>query len=269
MAYKDEILAWREAQEAELKKDIGWLTLAGLHWLKEGENSLGSDPGLDVVLPAASPARLGTIALSGASVTLRTEVPVKVEDAQVRSAILSFDEYKPTRVELGSLTFIVIERAGQYAVRIWDKANPARSGFQGRHWYDVQDSYRLTAGLVPHASPVSVPIDNTVGQNIPMTSPGKAVFELLGQQLALDLFVKGQGGIWVIFKDKTNGSDTYGAGRYMDVEELDAGHVLLDFNKAYSPPCSFTSFATCPLPPKQNHLPLKVEAGELYRPGHA
>jgi uncharacterized protein (DUF1684 family) len=268
MEYKDDILAWREAQEADLRQDIGWLTLAGLHWLKEGENSLGSDPSLDVVMPAGVPPLLGTVTLSGASVSLKTGVPVHVDGKAASSAVLSFDEYKPTRVELGSVMFIVIERGGQYAVRVWDKDNPARAGFKGRHWYEVREDYRVTAALVPHPEPVSVPIDNTVGQNIPMTSPGKAVFALDGQQLALDLFVKGQGGIWVIFKDKTNGSTSYGAGRYMDVEEVDAGHVLLDFNKAYSPPCSFTSFATCPIPPRQNHLPLKVEAGEMYTPDH-
>ena len=269
MAYKDEILAWREAQEAELKKDIGWLTLAGLHWLKDGVNGLGSDPALDVVLPEGAPARLGTLELRGASVSLRTDVPVQVDGSPASSAALSFDEYKPTRVEFGELTFIVIERGGQYAVRVWDKANPARAGFQGRRWFDVRDDCRVTAELAPHAAPVSVPIDNTVGQNIPMTSPGKAVFDLMGQRLALDLFVKGQGGLWVIFKDKTNGSVTYGAGRYMDVDDLGDGHVLLDFNKAYSPPCSFTSFATCPIPPRQNHLPIRVEAGEQYSPSHA
>jgi len=269
MTYKDDILAWREAQEAELMKDIGWLTLAGLHWLKEGANSLGSDPTLDVVLPAGAPSRLGVVMLEKATVSLNTDSLVNVDGSPARSAVLSFDEYNPSRVELGGITFIVIERGGQYAVRVWDKANPARSGFQGRHWYEVREEYRVTAELVPHPEPVSVPIDNTVGQNIPMISPGKAVFTLDGQQLALDLFVKGQGGIWVIFKDKTNGSTSYGAGRYMDVEEVDAGHVLLDFNKAYSPPCSFTSFATCPIPPRQNHLPLKVEAGELYSPSHA
>jgi uncharacterized protein (DUF1684 family) len=268
MAYKDDILAWREAQEAELKKDIGWLTLAGLHWLKEGENRVGSDPSLDVVLPAGVPSRLGTLTLSGASLSLKTEVPVKVDGTAASSAVLSFDEYKPTRVELGTVMFIVIERGGQYAVRVWDKDNPARAGFQGRHWFEVRDDHRVIAGLVAHPAPVSVPIDNTVGQNIPMTSPAKAVFELLGQQLALDLFVKGQGGLWVIFKDKTNGTSSYGAGRYMDVEELDEGHVVLDFNKAYSPPCSFTSFATCPIPPRQNHLQVKVEAGEMYTPAH-
>ena len=251
MTYSDDIHAWRQAREADLLQDIGWLTLAGLHWLDAGENPLPI-PNVD-----------GTITLDGESITLQTNSPVMIDGEAVQSAVLSGDNFNPTYVSVDDITFIIIERGGQYAVRLWDKNHPNRVNFKGRHWYDVQPSYRVEGTFAPHPSPRVLNIENTVGQMIPMQTPGTVTFELFGQQLMLEAFAKPQDGIWVIFKDMTSGDTTYGSGRFMDVLLLDDQRVILDFNTAYNPPCVFTPYATCPIPPKENHLPARIEAGEV------
>jgi uncharacterized protein (DUF1684 family) len=175
-------------------------------------------------------------------------------------------------LEMGALSLSVIERGGRYGIRLKDRENPARKSFTGLKWFEVKEEYRVEARWVPHPEPRPVEVPNVLGQIVPMPSPGYAEFTLAGKTLRLDAVLEGPGDeeLFVIFRDETSGKETYGAGRFLYADVPRDGKVVLDFNKAYSPPCAFTDYATCPLPPRQNRLPVRVEAGELAygRPGH-
>lgn len=265
--YLSEIADWRDLMEHSLRGDEGWLTLAGLHWLHEGSNSLGSDPNCDVVLPPGStPEQLGSIEFSNgqARLNITADEPVTVDSESVRTALLRDDtaENGPSLVKVRAITFFVIKREDMYAIRVRDLNNPPRMTFQGRHWFPVDPAYRVHASFVPHPTPRTIQVVNSVGQISPMKNVGYAEFELHGQTFRLEAFDAAKNELWFIFKDATSGPTTYGAGRFLYAPRLADGSVLIDFNRAYHPPCSFTPFATCPLPPKENVLPVKVEAGE-------
>jgi uncharacterized protein (DUF1684 family) len=179
-------------------------------------------------------------------------------------------EGAPTVVALGALTFQVIKRGERYAIRLKDMRSQQRAAFKGLEWFPVREDHRVHARFVSHPSPRSIPIVNVLGMVEPMRSPGYAEFRLKGRTLRLHPVLETSDAteLFFIFKDQTSGRETYGAGRYLYAPMPSNGTVELDFNKAYSPPCAFTAFATCPLPPKENRLPIRIEAGERYR-GHA
>jgi len=175
---------------------------------------------------------------------------------------------RPDVVELGPVSFYVIKRGDRYGVRVKDRNSRARREFAGLRWYEVKEGYRVEAKWVsyPHPRPIQVP--NVLGEVAAMPSPGYAEFELDGQRVRLDGVLEDPTSLdlFFILRDETSGKETYGAGRFLYSELPKQGRVVLDFNKAYNPPCAFTAYATCPLPPKQNWLPVKVEAGEMaYR----
>jgi hypothetical protein len=267
-----DLLKWRNELEARLRADDGWLTLAGLHWLHEGENSVGGDLGCDVALPAANvPPRLGVIAFRDGVATLHlaTNAPVTVDGEPLpvqSSALLHPDsaEGGPSVVTVGTVSFFVIKREAQYGIRVRDLNAPARQTFTGRRWYAIDPAYRLTAQFTAHPTPRQITIINSVGISVPMNNPGWIDFTLNRQALRLEAFDTDKGSLWFIFKDATNGETTYGAGRFLVAALHEDGTVALDFNRAYSPPCAFTPYATCPLPPRENMLTVRVEAGEQY-----
>lgn len=265
-AYKAQIQKWRMEQEAELKADDGWLTLAGLFWLKEGENRIGSDTANDIVLPeSAAPARLGVLEFHNGNVTLRVAggAGVTLNNQMVTTRQLQSDEQqKPDVLHLGSLSFHVIKRGARYGVRVKDLNSRARREFSERRWYPVNESYCLTADFVAYDPPREIDIINKLGDVIKMKSPGAAVFKLKGNEYRLDALDE-EGKLFFVFSDRTNGKATYGAGRFLYADPAKDGKVILDFNKAINPPCAFTLFATCPLPPRQNRLKTAIEAGEL------
>ena len=268
--YKKEIEQYRAERLAELKGDSGWLSLIGLFWLKEGENKFGSDPTDEIVLPKEKVRRVAGVFVLKSGV-VRLEAPansnINAFDKPVTSLELKSDaDDKPTVLHLGSLSLQIIKRGDKLGVRVKDKDNPARSTFAGIESYPADQKWRVEARFEPYNPPKKMPIVNVLGMESGEESPGSVAFEVDGKAYRLDAIKeKGEPKLFMIFADNTSGKDTYPAGRYLYVDPPDAeGRIIIDFNKAYSPPCAFTKFATCPLPPKQNRLPFAIEAGEKY-----
>jgi uncharacterized protein len=258
-SYRESIEGWRQERERKLRAEDGWLAVAGLFWLREGESRLGTAAGNDIVLPAGSaPERAGTITLRGGRVTLRLGTEAERELRADSDDVAT----------LGRLRLSVIERSGRHGLRVRDPDNPRRRAFTGLQWYPVDPAYRVTAKFVPAEGKRTIGIVNILGDALEMPSPGHVEFTLHGQALRLEPVLEDDTPeLFFIFRDTTAGRSTYPAGRYLYAEPPRDGVVTLDFNKAYSPPCAFTDFATCPLPPPGNRLPLAVEAGEK-RPAH-
>ncbi len=249
LAGSDDILQFRRQREAELIADDGWLTVSGLFWLKEGPNRFGPAPSNQIVLPPGAPS--GVFEFHNGKTTyqgreLRADKPGP-----------------PDRITLGDLTLYVIQRGDRCAIRLKDKNSKLRKEFTGLRWFPPSKAYRVTARFLPYSPPKMLSIPTVLGDVEQVASPGYAVFTLHGREYRLDPVPGDDGGLFFIFRDLTSGKETYPAGRFLDTDPPRDGKVVLDFNKAYNPPCAFTPYATCPLPPKQNHLPVRIEAGEL------
>jgi uncharacterized protein (DUF1684 family) len=272
-AYIASIQKWHRERIERLKKDNGWLNLVGLYWLDEGENSFGSGPLNKIVFPKdKAPAYIGIIILKNgkASIRINDGIDVKSSGKQVSELNLVSDSANnPTELALGSLRWVLISRSGKYGIRLRDLNAPLVKNFEGIETYPVNEDWRFKAKFEPYNSPKIIPISTIIGTVENDTVPGEIVFEISDTQYKLEPIKEGNE-LFIIFADKTNGSETYGAGRFLYASIPDcSGNVDLDFNKAYNPPCSFTKFATCPLPPKQNHLNIEVTAGEKsYGEGH-
>jgi uncharacterized protein (DUF1684 family) len=274
-AYQKEIAAWQQDRDKGLRDENGWLTLVGLFWLDEGENKIGSDAGNKVIFPeGTAPAVAGTLVRQGKEVRL---VPspgagLTVDGRPVTAPLaLSKDaDGKPTMMHLGSLTFFIIERGDKVGVRVKDSKSPALATFHGLDFFPVQPAWRVNARFEPYTPAKKIPIANVLGQISDEDSPGAVVFDWQGKTYRMDALPGGdKGELFLIFADQTNGKATYGAGRFLDAEAPKDGKVVVDFNTAYNPPCAFTAFATCPLPPAQNRLAVAVEAGEKkFGEGH-
>jgi uncharacterized protein (DUF1684 family) len=272
--YTHEIEQWRAQREEKLRAPDGWLTVVGLTWLHEGTSTVGSAKGSDVVLPAPAPATVGRVELARGRAVFHAApgVAVKTKDQPVQDLELHPDKGgTPNDVlTLGSISLYLIERGGRLGLRIKDENSAARRGFAGLTWYPADEAYRVTARFVPYEPARKVPIANVLGMVEPLPSPGYAVFPLHGREVRLDPVLEEPDAkeLFFIFRDATAGKETYPAGRFLYSAMPKDGQVVLDFNKAYSPPCAFTSFATCPLPPKQNRLDVRIEAGEKRPAGH-
>ena len=272
-SYEQELEQWKAKRLASLKSEDGWLTLIGLFWFKEGENRFGSDPSNEIVLPEGkAPALAGTLRLAAGRVTLEAKPGSGITNKgqPVGTLELKSDEDgEPTLLELGSLSFHVVKRGERLGLRVKDRENPARAEFKGTEYYPPDRKWLVDARFEPYQPPKRVPILNVLGMETEETSPGALAFEVGGREYRLEaLKEKGEEQFFIIFADQTSGHETYGAGRYLYADPPDReGRVRLDFNRAYSPPCAFTRYATCPLPPAQNRLPLRVEAGEKFA-GH-
>jgi uncharacterized protein len=262
-SYSKEIEEWRAQKDAELRADDGWLALAGLFWLKDGHNYFGTVPANDIVLPTNSAsARVGDFELHDGTTMLQVlpGVRVSANGIPITSLVMQPDK---TVVVIESLTLMVIKRGGRYAVRLWNKQSPARQSFKGRRWYPADPSYRVTARFIAHVAPRELDIINIYGDPEPMPSPGYVIFNLCGQEIKLDA-IERKADLFFIIHDLTGETTTYPAGRFLYSELSRDGEIVLDFNKAHSPPCAFTQFATCPLPPQQNRMMIRIEAGEIY-----
>jgi uncharacterized protein (DUF1684 family) len=269
--YQTEIESWRGRMEQSLRADRGWLTLAGLFWLNQGTNRFGTSPDSEIVLPGESaPAHAGSIVFHAGAATLQAEASAGVAvngDSATTARLRSDADVTPDLVTVGDLTMLVIQRGQRHAIRLWDRRSPARAAFTGRRWYPVNEAYCLTARFIAHDPQRSLPVPNILGETEQRFSPGYAVFTLDGHEHSLDAVTEGDE-LFFIFRDQTAGDATYPAGRFLKAAFPQNGWITLDFNRAYSPPCAFTAFATCPLPPPGNHLPLRIEAGELYDQSH-
>jgi uncharacterized protein len=274
-SYADEIEKWRKARAQEMAGEEGWLSLVGLFWLAPGQNRFGSDPSNEIALPKnKAPRQAGTLRLDNGLVHLDVKpgVVITSEGKPVTSITLQSDaDGKPTRLLLGTLSFHVIKRGERLGLRVKDRQNPARFRFAGIETYPLNPKWRIEARLEAYDPPKQIPIANVLGMIDDQPSPGAVVFEVGGKSYRLDAIQeKGSNQLFIIFADKTNGRATYGAGRYLYAAAPGAdGELIIDFNKSENPPCAFTSYATCPLPPRQNRLPFPVEAGERKYAGSA
>jgi uncharacterized protein len=271
-AYRKQVEDWRKRAEESLKRDRGWLTLSGRFVLKPGENRFGTAPTNDVVFPhGAGPAGMGSVFVEpGRGVTVKAVegLKFKAADGEFSERRMSTATENRDWISFGPRAhFHVIERDGKYILRLADNESAVRKGFGGRVWYAVDDNYRVKARFVPYDPPRKVPIVNVLDEVSDELAPGYVEFEVNGRPHRLDVVGEGDG-LFIIFKDRTAGDTTYGAGRFLYVEKKPEPNqpFFLDLNRAYNPPCAFSEFTTCPLPPKQNILPVRIEAGEKYPP---
>ena len=267
-SYEAEIKQWHKEREQRLVRKDSWLSLAGLFWLKEGENTFGSDKSNDIVFPEEkAPAFIGSFYVWGGKVKviLKKDVDVTIDDEQIREKTLVNDvDGKPTMLRTGSLSWYVIKRGDQFLIRLKDSENPAITNFTGIDRYPVAEKWRVKARLEAYDPPKKIEIANMLGQLYYEDCPGALEFEIDGKEFRVDPLGKpGEESYFLIFSDETSGRETYGAGRYLSVDAPDStGFTYIEFNKAYNPPCAFSPYATCPLPPKQNHLNVAITAGE-------
>jgi uncharacterized protein (DUF1684 family) len=254
--YEGEINQWRQARITRLKAEGGWLSLAGLFWLHDGTNPFGRDAGNEIVLPDG-PARAGAFELHNGQVTVK-------QDGKSRPIKPDSDEF----AKVGRLSLFVIKRGDKYGIRLKDPESQARREFHGIESFPVNERYRVTAKWVPE--PRKIAILNILGQTEDSDCPGYAVFTLQAREYRLYPIIEEPGDtqLFYIFRDLTTGKETYGGGRFFYSEMPKDGKVVLDFNKAYNPPCVFTPYATCPVPPKENHLAVRIEAGEKKYGNH-
>ncbi len=266
--HRAQIEKWRAERVRRLTAEDGWLSVVGLSWLEEGVNSVGSAATNRVVLPEGkAPRTLGEIRLAKGKARLDVAPGVAVthDGKPVYSLELVSDENgEPTVVRHGTISFYLIRRGDRLGVRVKDSASAARKAFLGIDNYPVEGGWQVTARFAPYQPKKSIPIPNVLGNVTQEPSPGAVVFEVGGKEYRLDAVEeKGEDDLFLIFGDRTNGTETYGAGRFLYAPQPDAdGKTIVDFNKAYNPPCAFTAYATCPLPPPQNRLPIRIEAGE-------
>ena len=271
--YTRQIETWRAQRVERLKAPGGWLSLIGLHWLKDGANSVGSAKGNDIVL-AKGPAKLGTITLKDgkATIALDAKSGASVDGKPAQTAELLDDSHEnPTTVAFGSASFYVIDRNGKKALRVKDTEAKTRTGFKGIDNFPIDPSWRVEAKFEEFKPAHSLDIPTVLGTVDKMTVPGKVTFTRDGKSYTLlpVLETADAKELWFIFADRTSGKETYGAARFLYADLPKDGKVTVDFNKAYNPPCAFTPYATCPLAPPENRLDLRVTAGEKKYAGGA
>lgn len=264
------IKAWRREMEASLRAEDGWLALVGLFWLPEGESSIGGDPACAVALPPdAAPAYVGSLLREGQRVILRAApgAPITVNGEPATERELRSDaDGTPDLLQVGRLSLSLIRRGERLGIRVRDPQSPQRRTFAGRRWFPVDPAYRVTAQFEPHSPPRSVSVENVLGDSEERANPGRLRFVLQGQELSLEAFAANDR-FFIVFRDASAGAETYEAARFLYTAAPGDGPVELDFNKAYNPPCAFSSYTTCPLPLRENILPLRVAAGELLPAG--
>lgn len=272
--YSREIEHWRAQRIARLTAPDGWLSLTGLHWLERGPHTLGSAADNAIVL-AKAPAHLGVVEWRADDTLVLHLAPdsgALVDGEAESQAILRDDrEPDPARVSFGSVNFVVIDRGGRKALRVRDSEAATRTQFSGIESFPVDPAWRVVADWIPSDPSQTLETANVIGQMERYPVPGKAVFERDGRthELLPVIEVPGDAQLFLIFADGTSGRETYGAARFLYADPPRDGKIVLDFNKAYNPPCAFTAFATCPLAPPENRLDLRVTAGEKkYRNGH-
>jgi uncharacterized protein (DUF1684 family) len=265
-SYELEIEQWKLDRIISLKKESGWLNLAGLFWLEQGSNSFGTGAKNNIVFPKRSlPDVAGNLILQNSVVTLVNAkgVNIKVNDQNVQQRIIfSTDSNKTPIVSYGSYHWTIIKREDKVGIRLRDYNNALVKKFNGTPRFKTDSLWKFNAILKEPIVPTTIPITNVLGQTIQMKLLGKLIFSLKGEVISLDA-VEEENQLFIIFGDATNGKQTYGAGRFLYADKPDAsGRTIVDFNKAFNPPCAFTPFATCPLPPKQNIIAISVTAGE-------
>ena len=272
--YIQEIETWHQNRETNLKKETGWLTVSGLFWLDEGENTFGSGKENKIVFPdGKADAKIGSLILFKDEVRLNIlpNIEVKRNDTLFSSGIIFNNDLEEQSVILShkNLRWFIIKRGNRYGVRLRDLESDARKNFTHIECFPVIEKWKVNATFEAPNSKKTIPIHDVIGNTTETTFGGTLKFEIDGKSYTLDATLEGQDDLFIVFGDYTNGVKTYGAGRFLYAKKPKEGNKLvLDFNKSYNPPCAFTDFATCPLPPDQNKLPFEVLAGELKYGNH-
>jgi uncharacterized protein (DUF1684 family) len=269
--HEAEVLRWRDARRARLSSETGWLTLIGKFWLAAGRHRIGSAPDSEILLPEGrAPERVGTLAFDGRVATLEADpsADLRMRGERVGRVVLRSDAEKESdQVTLGSLTLELIKRGDDFAVRVRDSKSAARVAFTGVPMYPVDPTWRIVAKFDAFSAPREVAFMDGDDRLQNYMAPGVATFERGGAPFRLlPVFESDQKRLFVLFTDATNRDVTYGAGRFLYAPLPESGRILLDFNMAFNPPCAFSPYAVCPLPPADNRLTLRVEAGEKRPP---
>jgi len=266
--------AWRAQREKEIAAPDGWLTLIGLEWLSAGVNSFGTAADCAIKIHAQAPPHFGLLTVSGKTVQLLAPAGGFPADFQLdgkpaREGTLSADDGKPSTLTWHGLTMVVLPRGGRYALRIKDADSPTRTEFHGLHWYAPDPRFRVAAKWIPFAEPHVERIPTIINTTLDMPAPGVAEFTVEGKTLRLEPVFEGgeRDKLFFILRDLTSRTTTYEAARFLYTGlpsngVAQPGTLTLDFNELYNPPCAYTPYATCPLPPEQNRLPVAIEAGE-------
>jgi uncharacterized protein (DUF1684 family) len=270
-AYVAEITEHRAQREQRLRAEGGWLTVVGLDWLQPGPNRFGSDPSNEIVLTGGEPpAHAGTLHLEDGVVRLEpvagSGLTVNGEPVEGNRVLRDDNQEELDRVGLGRLQFYVIKRDDRYGVRVKDPQSPARTEFRGIDYFEIDPAYRIETKLERFDEPRKVAVPNVLGQSVEMLALGLVNLSIAGEEVALLPLVGDpeETSQFFIFKDGTSGKESYGAARYLYADVAEDDSITIDFNRAYNPPCAFTPHATCPLPPVENRLALRIEAGERY-----
>jgi len=266
--YVNEIDDWHQKRIDRLSSDNGWLSLAGLYWLKEGENSFGSDRSNKIKFPKdKSPDFIGSLILEDGEVRVKInpEMEILCNNKTVSDTIMRNDtEGQPTTLTYGSLSWYIIKRGNKYGIRLKDRESTARKEFDGIERFPVDPEWKINAKLIPYDPPKMILLPTALGTIDTSYASGQLVFEINNKEYTLDpTGEEGANYLFIVFSDFTSGVETYGGGRFLYCDMPDTtAYLTLDFNKAYNPPCAFTEFATCPLPPDQNKIPEEIRAGE-------
>lgn len=266
--YPQQVEQWRAEHQRKLAADDGWLTVVGLDWLKEGDNRVGADPASEVPLPPGSaPWQVAVLRFRAGKVVLHPapDVPLTLNGKRATQTTLREDD---DVLAINRLKFYLIRRGDRAGIRLKDNDSAVRKQFQGLSWYPVDRSWRIEAKYTAWSTPHSLVFHNTIGQEEKEASPGYVTFQKDGREFRLEPMLD-DGELFFVLRDQTSGHATYGASRFLYADPPKNGVVVLDFNKAENPPCAFTAYATCPLPPPQNRLALAITAGEKKYAGNA
>ena len=263
--YGAEIEAWRVDREERLTADDGWLTVAGLFFLNEGDNSFGSSP-LNDILVRTGPAEAGVFTLRDETITVRARegATLTIDGREVEAAQLwPYEGRERPTIALGPLSLFGHYSGDRLAIRMRDRDSDIRRNFTGLRWYPVDESFRVPGRFIPHDEPRVMALPNILGDIETFRTSGSVALTVDGEELRMTAVDSGDQ-LWFIFRDLTSGSETYPAARFLYADAPDAnGATTVDFNRAYNPPCAFNPHTTCPLPPRENRLPVRIEAGEL------
>ena len=262
--------AWRAKHETDYRRD--WASIAGLYPLKPGANIAGSAPTSDVALPASVPARVGTFVLDGKAVRFEpapgATVLKKNQPVTAPTGLRDDSQREPDELTVGTVRLVVHVSGDVRSLRVRDPNGPLAKGFLGFAWFPIDLNYRVVGRFIKDAEPRKVSVLNTYGDVDEFSTDGVVEFALLGRTLRLRPFTTRPKRFYFVFRDASSGHETYGAARFLYADLADDGTVVLDFNQAYNPPCSFNPYTTCPIPLRENELPLKVLAGEKDYPVH-
>ena len=272
--WQQKLTQWRAGREKELTAPDGWLSLIGLEWLKNGGNSFGASPENSIQIKAKGPGHFGLITVSGSTIQLLAPpegfpAGFEIDHKPARETQLSTSAENPSTLTWQGITMIVLERGSRYALRIKDANAPSRTGFTGLHWYAPDLHYAVEAKWIPYPAGHTEKIPTIIGTVLNLPAPGLAEFTLNGKAFRLEPVLEDPNdtALFFILRDETSKTTTYEAARFLHTSFPDhglgkPGTLILDFNQLYNPPCAYTPYATCPLPPPQNRLAIAIEAGE-------